>query len=59
MNDPATQVVKPAPKPRKPRAARIAISKHDPASAARTIVDNLEPNVVKRLMENLMTIMYG
>jgi len=54
--DPATQVVKPAPKPRKPRAARIAISKHDPVSAARTIVDNLTPEIVRELVENIRTM---
>ena len=39
--NPATQIVKPLPKPRKPRTPRIAIRKDDMQKAAKTIWNNL------------------
>ena len=57
--DPAVSRVAPVRKPGKPRPERIAIYKRNPARAARSIVDNLEPAMVKELMQNLMTITYG
>ncbi len=57
--DPARETILPVRKPGKPREPRIAIHKRNPARAARTIVDNLEPAMVKELMQNLMTITYG
>lgn len=53
--DPAAQVVRPKPKPRKPRA-RIAIRKDDMESAAHTIVDNIAPGYVNQLIVKLLTL---
>lgn len=51
--DPAIQVVKPLPKPRKPRPARIAIRKDDMVSAATTIINNLNRDEVTELVAQL------
>jgi len=48
-----TQVVKPLPKPRKPRPARIAIRKDDMVSAATTIINNLNRDEVTELVTQL------
>lgn len=51
--DPAIQDVKPlkpVSKPRKPRPARISINKRNMASAARTIINNLDANKVRELV---------
>lgn len=58
--DPTREKIKPLTKPSKPRNyERISIRKDDPARAARSIVDNIPPAMVRELMKNLIMITNG
>lgn len=57
--NPATQVVKPKPKPRNPRPARIAIRKDDMQSAARSIVNHMTASDVDVLIVELRDLLLG
>lgn len=54
VTDAVNQVkITPPRKPRRPRPPRIAIRLDDPASAARSILAHMPPDIVSRLVESL------